>query len=91
MGRKNRKSARAVEKKQERLALEKRMNERVAIVNAANKQEDPMSSLPSFQVFSLWRCALLIRVRSVTVVIGFLDVPQKRPVGESQHATSQRS
>ncbi len=49
MGRKN-KSSKAAEKKRERLALAKINDERVKIVNEANKQEDPLQALPSFKV-----------------------------------------
>jgi hypothetical protein len=50
MGRKD-KSSKSVEKKAQRLAMEKKMNERVAIVKAANEVPDPISLLPSFSAF----------------------------------------
>jgi len=45
-------NSKAAEKKRERLEMQKRVDERVKFVNAANKQEDPLSALPSFKVFS---------------------------------------
>ena len=50
MGRKN-KSSKAAEKKAERLALERKMNSRIAIVKTANSQPDPLDLLPSFRAF----------------------------------------
>lgn len=49
MGRKD-KSSKAAEKKKERLAMERKMNERLKIVAVANEQKDPLESLPSFKV-----------------------------------------
>ena len=49
MGRKD-KSSKAAEKKKERLALERKMNQRVKIVNEANLQDNPLDALPSFAV-----------------------------------------
>ena len=49
MGRKN-KSSKAAEKKRERLELERRMNDRIKFVKAANAQKDPLEALPSFKV-----------------------------------------
>lgn len=49
MGRKN-KSSKAAEKKRDRLALERRMNDRIKIVKAANDCPDPLQQLPSFKV-----------------------------------------
>ena len=45
-------ASKAAEKKKERLAMQKKMDSRLLIVNAANAQEDPLSSLPSFKVNS---------------------------------------
>lgn len=42
--------SKAKEKKRERIALEKKMNSRVAFVKAANDQPDPLATLPSFKV-----------------------------------------
>jgi len=43
-------SSKAAAKKKERLDLQKKMDARVAIVKAANQQQDPLETLPSFQV-----------------------------------------
>jgi len=51
MARKDKKMSKAQEKKKERLDLEKKMNARVAIVDEANKTEDHLKELPSFQVY----------------------------------------
>ena len=59
MGRKNKPSSssssskkvsKAGERKKERLANERLMNERLQFVKAANAQEDPLGALPSFKV-----------------------------------------
>lgn len=50
MTRKDRRSSKAAQKKKDRLEMERRMNERVALVKAANAQADPLDQLPSFQV-----------------------------------------
>ena len=52
MGRKS-KSEKSIAKKKERLALERRMNERVALVKKANDLSDPLDTLPSFRVNNL--------------------------------------
>ncbi len=51
MGRKE-KSSKAAEKKARRLEMEKKMNERVAIVKAANAVSNPLEQLPSFAKFN---------------------------------------
>lgn len=51
MGRKD-KTSKSAQKKKDRLELEKKMNERVAIVKAANDQPDPLATLPSFKTFT---------------------------------------
>ena len=43
-------SSKAAEKKKERLEMQKKVDARIKFVNAANKQEDPLSALPSFKV-----------------------------------------
>ena len=53
MGRKN-KSSKAAEKKRDRLALERRMNDRIKIVKAANDLPDPLEQLPSFKVENIY-------------------------------------
>jgi GNAT superfamily N-acetyltransferase len=45
------KSSKAAEKKRQRLAQERLVNQRVAIVKKANDLSDPMSLLPSFKQF----------------------------------------
>ena len=50
MARKQKKVSRAGEKKKERLEMEKKMNERIKIVKAANDVENPIEQLPSFKV-----------------------------------------
>jgi len=42
--------SKAAEKKRERIAMQRKMDARVAIVKTANLQDDPLSSLPSFKV-----------------------------------------
>ena len=49
MGRKD-KSSKAAQKKQERLDLQRKMDERVKLVKAANQMSDPLQTLPSFKV-----------------------------------------
>ena len=36
--------------KKEKLVMQKKVEERIKIVNTANKQEDPLDALPSFKV-----------------------------------------
>lgn len=50
MGKSGKKVSKAAEKKRERLEMEKRMNERIKIVKAANAVDDPIEQLPSFKV-----------------------------------------
>lgn len=45
-----RKDTKAAEKKRERIAMQKKMDERIVIVNAANNTKDPLEQLPSFKV-----------------------------------------
>lgn len=45
-------SSKAALKKKERLELQKKMDARVLIVKAANQQEDPLDTLPSFRVIN---------------------------------------
>ena len=52
MARDKKKDSKAKEKKAKRLEMEKKMNDRVAIVNAANSVKDPMEALPSFRRFN---------------------------------------
>ena len=52
MARDKKKESKAKEKKAKRLEMEKKMNDRVAIVNAANSVKDPMEALPSFRRFN---------------------------------------
>ena len=49
MGRKD-KSSKAAQKKKERLDLQRKMDDRVKLVKAANQVSDPLESLPSFKV-----------------------------------------
>ena len=42
--------SKAAEKKKERIAMQRKMDSRLIYVNAANKQMDPLASLPSFKV-----------------------------------------
>merc|ERR1711997_723495 len=48
---KGKENSKAAEKKKERIALQRKMDARIAIVKTANQQEDPLASLPSFKVF----------------------------------------
>ena len=50
--------SKAAEKKRERIAMQRKMDARVAIVKTANLQDDPLSSLPSFKV--IWLRFVLI-------------------------------
>ncbi len=50
MGKGKTSSSKAAIKKKERLELQKKMDARVAIVKAANDQQDPLDNLPSFRV-----------------------------------------
>lgn len=43
-------NSKAAEKKKERIALQRKMDARIAIVREANAQPDPLSGLPSFKV-----------------------------------------
>ena len=43
-------SSKSAEKKKERIAMQRKMDARLVFVNAANQQEDPLASLPSFKV-----------------------------------------
>ena len=45
-------NSKAAEKKRQRLAMQRKMDARVAIVKTANLQDDPLASLPSFKVTS---------------------------------------
>ena len=51
MGRKN-KTSKAAEKKKERLALQKKMDQRVKFVKEANDCKDPLGQLPSFKKYN---------------------------------------
>ena len=42
--------SKAAEKKKERIEMQRKMDARLVYVNAANKQMDPLASLPSFKV-----------------------------------------
>ncbi|TRY79190.1 hypothetical protein TCAL_07370 [Tigriopus californicus] len=65
MTRKDRKS-KAAQKKKDRLEMERRMNERVAIVKLANTQTDPLDQLPSFQTFRKNDVSLNLSTQRVT-------------------------
>ena len=43
-------NSKAAEKKRDRIAMQRKMDARVAIVKTANLQDDPLDSLPSFKV-----------------------------------------
>ena len=43
-------SAKGAEKKRERIAMQRKMDARLVFVKAANAQDDPLASLPSFKV-----------------------------------------
>ena len=43
-------NSKAAEKKRDRIAMQRKMDARVAIVKTANLQDDPLESLPSFKV-----------------------------------------
>ena len=43
-------NSKAAEKKRQRVAMQRKMDARVAIVKTANLQDDPLASLPSFKV-----------------------------------------
>ena len=43
-------NSKAAEKKRDRIAMQRKMDARVAIVKTANLQDDPLGSLPSFKV-----------------------------------------
>jgi len=45
-------SSKSAEKKKERIAMQRKMDARLVFVNAANQQEDPLASLPSFKTFN---------------------------------------
>jgi len=49
---KSKSNTKAADKKKERIELQKRIDARIKFVSEANKQEDPLSVLPSFKVFS---------------------------------------
>ena len=49
MARDKKDNSKAKEKKAKRLAEEKKMNERVAMVKKANEVPDPLADLPSFK------------------------------------------
>ena len=66
MARDKKKDSKAKEKKAKRLEMEKKMNERVAIVNAANAVKDPMEALPSFRRFNKNGLDLNIETTRVT-------------------------
>lgn len=65
MTRKDRRSSKAAQKKKDRLEMERRMNERVALVKAANAQADPLDQLPSFQKFDKNGVVLNLSTRRV--------------------------
>ena len=50
MGKKDKQSARATERKAEKEALKKKMEAKAAIVEEANAMDDPLGQLPSFKV-----------------------------------------
>jgi len=66
MARDKKKDSKAKEKKAKRLEMEKKMNDRVAIVNAANSVKDPMEALPSFRRFNKNGLDLNIETTRVT-------------------------
>ena len=47
---KSKSNTKAADKKKERIELQKRIDARIKFVSEANKQEDPLSILPSFKV-----------------------------------------
>ena len=47
---KSKSNTKAADKKKERIELQKRIDARIKFVSEANKQEDPLSALPSFKV-----------------------------------------
>ena len=47
---KSKSNTKAADKKKERIELQKRIDARIKFVSEANKQEDPLSVLPSFKV-----------------------------------------
>lgn len=49
MARDKKDNSKAKEKKAKRLEMEKKMNERVAMVKKANEVTDPLAELPSFK------------------------------------------
>lgn len=52
---KSKENSKAAEKKRDRIAMQKKMDARILIVNAANAQPDPLEALPSFKVnFSIF-------------------------------------
>ena len=50
---KSKSNTKAADKKKERIELQKRIDARIKFVSEANKQEDPLSVLPSFKVWML--------------------------------------
>ena len=64
MGRKD--NSKSKEKKQERKAMEMKMNAGVATIKKANAQTNPLEPLPSFQVFQKNGVNLKIEARRVT-------------------------
>ena len=60
---KSKSNTKAADKKKERIELQKRIDARIKFVSEANKQEDPLSVLPSFKVWMLkisWNYCILL-------------------------------
>ena len=57
MARDKKDNSKAKEKKAKRLEMEKKMNERVAMVKKANEVTDPLAELPSFKRYFCWLCS----------------------------------
>ena len=60
---KSKSNTKAADKKKERIELQKRIDARIKFVSEANKQEDPLSILPSFKVWMLkisWNYCILL-------------------------------
>jgi len=84
-------NSKSAKKKQERLAMQRKMDARVAIVKTANLQDDPLASLPSFKKYKKNDVDLTLSTKRVAdlspekqeVIIDLLEKNMKKLYEES--------
>jgi len=85
-------NSKAAEKKRQRVAMQRKMDARVAIVKTANLQDDPLASLPSFKKYNKNDVDLTLSTKRVTdlsqdkkeVIIDLLEINMKKLYEESE-------